>query len=43
MQQGEDRRKLRRATYAGSPLGDDGFVKRWRRVAEGERNLEVAV
>jgi hypothetical protein len=43
VQNEEDRRKLRRATYAGSPLGDDGFVKLWRRVREGEelRDLEV--
>jgi putative transposase len=36
VQNEEDPRKLRRATYAGSPLGDDEFVKRWRRVAERE-------
>ena len=30
---GEDRRTLRRATYAGRPLGSEEFVNQWKRTA----------
>jgi putative transposase len=43
VQNEEDQRKLRRATYAGSPLGDDGFVKRWLRVSEREEGEKLQV
>ena len=39
----EDRRKLRKATYGGKPLGNEEFVERMRMQAEAVRVASVGV